>query len=103
MLLDKVIHAPRDLSRFVRARLRGDRAEPNAPLPPLGGNWDALAADQLTPTRKTLRAAAIFQRAVRMVEIEVFSYCNRRCWFCPNATIDRISKNIYMPPIRLAA
>lgn len=32
-----------------------------------------------------------------MVEIEVFSHCNRRCWFCPNSFIDRKSKNIHMP------
>ena len=31
-----------------------------------------------------------------MVEIEVFSFCNRRCWFCPNSTIDRHSSNIFM-------
>ena len=30
------------------------------------------------------------------VEIEIFSYCNRQCWFCPNSYIDRHSKNIYM-------
>lgn len=33
---------------------------------------------------------------IRMVEIEIFSYCNRRCWFCPNSFIDRHSKNILM-------
>ena len=33
---------------------------------------------------------------LRMVEIEIFSYCNRRCWFCPNSVIDRHSKNILM-------
>jgi MoaA/NifB/PqqE/SkfB family radical SAM enzyme len=32
-----------------------------------------------------------------MVEVEVFSFCNRRCWFCPNSTHDRHSRNIYMP------
>ncbi len=32
------------------------------------------------------------------MKIEVFSYCNRRCWFCPNATHDRISTNILMQP-----
>lgn len=32
------------------------------------------------------------------VEIEIFSYCNRRCWFCPNSyVIDRHSSNILLP------
>ena len=22
---------------------------------------------------------------VSLVEIEIFSYCNRQCWFCPNS------------------
>lgn len=30
---------------------------------------------------------------LRIIEIETFSYCNRKCWFCPNSTIDRISTN----------
>lgn len=33
---------------------------------------------------------------IRLVEIEIFSYCNRRCWFCPNSYIDRHSNNILM-------
>lgn len=30
-----------------------------------------------------------FKQNVRMVELEQHSYCNRKCWFCPNQTIDR--------------
>ncbi|MEI0597042.1 radical SAM/SPASM domain-containing protein [Brachyspira pilosicoli] len=33
---------------------------------------------------------------IRLVEIEIFSYCNRQCWFCPNSFIDRHSNNNYM-------
>jgi MoaA/NifB/PqqE/SkfB family radical SAM enzyme len=33
---------------------------------------------------------------IRLVEIEIFSYCNRKCWFCPNSFIDRHSQNIFM-------
>ena len=29
---------------------------------------------------------------VRLVEIEIHSYCNRTCWFCPNSFIDRSHK-----------
>ena len=31
------------------------------------------------------------------IEIEVFSYCNRKCWFCPNSFIDRRTVNLIMP------
>lgn len=30
------------------------------------------------------------------IEIEVFSKCNRKCWFCPNHIIDRYTENHYM-------
>ena len=33
----------------------------------------------------------------RLIEVEVFSFCNRKCWFCPNSFIDRKSTNNYMP------
>ena len=31
---------------------------------------------------------------LKLIEIETHSYCNRKCWFCPNSIIDRKSKNI---------
>ena len=33
---------------------------------------------------------------LKVLEIEIFSYCNRVCWFCPNSFIDRRTKNIFM-------
>lgn len=33
---------------------------------------------------------------IKNVEVETFSFCNRKCWFCPNSFIDRSSKNIEM-------
>ncbi|MDD3014489.1 MAG: radical SAM protein [Candidatus Gastranaerophilales bacterium] len=41
-------------------------------------------------------AKILFKKSVNLVEIETFSYCNRKCWFCPNSFIDRFSDNIYM-------
>lgn len=41
-------------------------------------------------------ARDLFKQSVEMVEIEVFSYCNRRCWFCPNSILDRHSANTNM-------
>lgn len=38
----------------------------------------------------------LFRNSVIAVEIEVFSFCNRKCWFCPNSYIDRFSTNHYM-------
>lgn len=38
----------------------------------------------------------LFRHSVSMVEVELFSYCNRRCWFCPNAHVDRITGNTHM-------
>ena len=38
-----------------------------------------------------------FQKQLKLIEIEVFSYCNRQCWFCPNSHIDRLSTNKIMP------
>ncbi len=60
-------------------------------------SFEHLHAMQLAGLTDPGAAASAFKRGVRMVEIEVFSYCNRRCWFCPNATIDRISSNTLMP------
>lgn len=33
---------------------------------------------------------------IRLIEIELFSQCNRQCKFCPNSFIDRHSTNIEM-------
>lgn len=38
----------------------------------------------------------LFRTYVRVVEIENHSYCNRTCWFCPNAQIDRHSDNVLL-------
>ena len=32
-------------------------------------------------------------KQIRLIEIELFSYCNRTCSFCPNSFIDRLSFN----------
>jgi MoaA/NifB/PqqE/SkfB family radical SAM enzyme len=29
----------------------------------------------------------LFRCSVRYVEIELFTYCNRKCWFCPNSSM----------------
>ena len=39
----------------------------------------------------------LLARSLELIEIEVFSHCNRRCGFCPNAIIDRSGENRFMP------
>lgn len=34
----------------------------------------------------------IFKENVKLVEIGISSFCNRKCWFCPNSIVDRFSK-----------
>ncbi len=46
------------------------------------------------PDREDQRA--LFARTVTNIEIEIGSYCNRRCSFCPNSFIDRISRKQLM-------
>ena len=36
------------------------------------------------------------RNSIQQIDIEVFSYCNRQCWFCPNSILDRHSQNQYM-------
>lgn len=31
----------------------------------------------------------LLKKSIRRVAIEIFSYCNRQCWFCPNASGQR--------------
>lgn len=38
-----------------------------------------------------------FKHQLKLIEIEIYSYCNRKCWFCPNSFIDRHSSNTLMP------
>jgi MoaA/NifB/PqqE/SkfB family radical SAM enzyme len=62
-----------------------------------GTPFDFIGADHFRPLLAPDAAKRLFERSVTMVEIETFSYCNRVCWFCPNATIDRRSSTQYMP------
>ncbi|EEA94885.1 radical SAM/SPASM domain-containing protein [Pseudovibrio sp. JE062] len=52
--------------------------------------------EHLSEVKDLAFARELFVSTVKMVEIEVFSYCNRVCWFCPNAIHDRRSANHHM-------
>ncbi len=58
---------------------------------------NTLPGDLLTADIPIDRARDLFKQFVELVEIENHSYCNRTCWFCPNAFLDRRSVNHLMP------
>ena len=58
---------------------------------------NALPDDLLSDAISIDRAKALFCAYVDQVEIENHSFCNRVCWFCPNAFIDRRSASHEMP------
>jgi hypothetical protein len=39
----------------------------------------------------------ITKRNLRLIAIGIFSFYNRRCWFCPNSFVDAHSENRFMP------
>jgi MoaA/NifB/PqqE/SkfB family radical SAM enzyme len=41
-------------------------------------------------------ARRLFKQYVTYVNVETFSYCNRKCWFCANSFLDRHSANQIM-------
>lgn len=47
---------------------------------------------------RSLKARDAFNACVSSIALETFSYCNRRCSYCPNATHDRLSDNKVMEP-----
>ncbi|PWB82974.1 MAG: hypothetical protein C3F11_09105 [Methylocystaceae bacterium] len=53
-------------------------------------------AELFTKVTSPETAKELFKKTVSQVEIEIFSYCNRTCWFCPNSFIDRRSSNQFM-------
>jgi len=42
------------------------------------------------------KAALLFKKSVRYINLEASSYCNRVCSYCPNAFIDRRSEHKYI-------
>ncbi|MGX3010636.1 SPASM domain-containing protein [Helicobacter sp. 23-1044] len=54
-------------------------------------------AELITPTNDREKQKQILKQSVRLVEIEIASFCNRKCWFCPNSFVDRKSQSIELP------
>jgi lipopolysaccharide transport system ATP-binding protein len=58
--------------------------------------FNFITKDHFSPSPPDDIAKEVFKNSIKMVEIETFSFCNRKCWFCPNSTIDRVSNNVFM-------
>ena len=54
-------------------------------------------AELITPTDDRDTQKRILKQNIRLVEIEIASFCNRKCWFCPNSFVDRKSQSIELP------
>jgi hypothetical protein len=56
-----------------------------------------IAKEHLLLTASPALARELFRIGVARVTIETSSYCNRRCDYCPNSRIDRISERNFLP------
>jgi hypothetical protein len=59
---------------------------------------NSLPAELFDPNVSLDVTKRLFRNYVKLVEVENHSYCNRVCWFCPNATLDRRSQTIPIDP-----
>lgn len=65
-----------------------------APVSLTGGR--VVRREHFRPVADVAAARALFRASVTNLDLELFSYCNRRCLYCPNAFIDRITANHYL-------
>ena len=56
-----------------------------------------IAADHFEGELGADRARALLASSLRKVQIEIYSYCNRRCGYCPVSQVDRRTSNNHMP------
>jgi MoaA/NifB/PqqE/SkfB family radical SAM enzyme len=50
-----------------------------------------------SPDVSSKSARMLFKNYVSVINLEIFSLCNRVCSYCPDSLVDRHSKNSYMP------
>jgi len=63
----------------------------------LFGNAVRLRPELLELNLSRERTVELFKQYVEVVELETVRFCNRRCSWCPNSFIDRISTKKFMP------
>lgn len=56
-----------------------------------------LTRDHFRRVESEQRRKALFKQSVKNVVLEISSYCNRRCGFCPNVGLTRITEENLMP------
>ncbi len=56
-----------------------------------------LPSELLEKTTSIEVTKSLFSHYVQVVELENHNYCNRICWFCPNAFLDRRKKIEILP------
>ena len=76
---------------------------PSAPVAATGGDKVYVATARQIVSSLQFRQLgdeglkrASFRQAVRQVDLEIFSECNRRCHYCSNSVVDRHSTNVAM-------
>ena len=97
--MDAAYNLVRKYSRFIPIK-KWRRGFRETLMTTLRHSRDAILAEYvqlITPTNDRELQKRIFKKNVRLVEIEIASFCNRKCWFCPNSMIDRYSTTIELP------
>lgn len=59
--------------------------------------YDFISPDHFTANLGWEAQRSLFIRSVHHITLEVASYCNRKCWFCPNSIEDRRGANKILP------
>ncbi|MDR1398166.1 MAG: SPASM domain-containing protein [Desulfarculales bacterium] len=59
--------------------------------------FDRVSPAHFIPLKDEQDQYDLLKNSLMLIEIEVFSYCNRQCYFCPNYFIDRHTSNIFLP------
>lgn len=57
-----------------------------------------ISSLHFAPQSNRTVAREAFRQAVRWIEIETSSQCNRRCSYCPNSKFDRMRRNDFLDP-----
>ncbi|MDR1043803.1 MAG: radical SAM protein, partial [Candidatus Adiutrix sp.] len=60
------------------------------------GIFDIITPAFFCPPQNNEKRLAVLKKNIKFVELEISTFCNRRCFFCGNKDIDRRSANRYM-------
>lgn len=63
----------------------------------MSADTDVFVEDHFRVPASRDEMAALFKRTVHNVVVEISSYCNRQCSYCPVSQVDRLSENRLLP------